>query len=157
MPRKETTNKKASKKESKKATKKSSRKKSKAPPIPYENLKPKCTITDLKRTERRGTMVECAERKKIYYYGLHKADPIVARVAPKLKEKKMSLIKVQAKMQGLKARANRLKREMDEAKTTKEKEEKKKEANDAIVEFNDLRRIYIVMKEEADNKIIKKK
>jgi hypothetical protein len=68
-----------------------------------------CSIQDLKKNERRGTMKECAKSKQIRYYGLKKVDQlIINKLKTKTKGKKRSLPELIGKLTGLKTKYTKL-------------------------------------------------
>jgi hypothetical protein len=102
--------------------------------IPEKDKKITCSARELKKTERRGSMLDCAKKKQIRYYGVKKADSITIGLMFKKKEKapKITLNEAVASMRGIKFRADKIKARIETAKLTHNKE--KLEKNQAELE-----------------------
>lgn len=77
-----------------------------------------CGTKELKKNQRRGTMMECAEKKQIKYYGIKKVDKIILDMinGKKTEKKTYTLSEAVGKASGLKARANKIVKEIAKAK-----------------------------------------
>jgi len=72
-----------------------------------------CSSGPLKKNQRRGTMKECAERNKIYYYGLVKADKKIVEEAKINKKKQLTVTKARIKVAGLRGRLRKINRQIE--------------------------------------------
>jgi hypothetical protein len=97
-----------------------------------------CGVKEPTKNERRGTMVECAEKKQIRYYGLKKVDK---KIVDKMTKKKsdMTLEEASGKAKGLKTRLKNIKAKLEIAK--KEKDIKKME--DLTKEFKKTKEQFL--------------
>lgn len=74
-----------------------------------------CSVKELKKNERRGTMEECAEKKQVRYWGVKKVDNIVlGKLTGKSKKKKYSLPEIQGKLAGLKTKHSKLLKKIED-------------------------------------------
>jgi hypothetical protein len=82
-----------------------------------------CSAKELKGKERRGTMLECAEKKQIKYYGLKKVDKILLeKILNKTKEKiTYSLPEAIGKITGLRTRIKNTEKSLEIAKKKNDK------------------------------------
>jgi len=99
-----------------------------------------CTARDLKKGERRGSMIECAQKKQIRYYGVKKADKVALDImyGKKLKEPKLTYFDARAKALGIKYRADKVKQFIENAKRKDDKDKLKKYQS----ELEELRKKY---------------
>jgi len=68
-----------------------------------------CGVGDLKKNQRRGTMLECARKKKINYFGVKKADKIIIdMMTGKSKNKIYTLPEARGRAMGLMTRAKKV-------------------------------------------------
>ena len=76
-----------------------------------------CGIGKIPKTQRKGTMKECAEKKQVRLYGLYKIDPQLVNPKAKLtpKDKKIGKNDIRALIFKFKGRFQRLKTELEEA------------------------------------------
>jgi hypothetical protein len=95
-----------------------------------------CSARDLKKGERRGSMMECAKKKQIRYYGVKKADKVALEVmyGKKVKKPKLSFPELVATARGLKYRAAKV-REFIESAKKKDDEKKLKKYQDELEEL----------------------
>ena len=91
-----------------------------------------CSVKDLKKNERRGTMKECADKKQVRYYGIKKVDKIMlSKLTEKNKKSNRSFPELFGKLAGLKTKYTKLikkiqyKKERGESTKTLEKEAEK--------------------------------
>ena len=76
-----------------------------------------CGIKEPKKNQRRGTMLECAEKKQIRYYGIKKVDKVILDMLNGTSKKKTyTLDEAVGKANGLKTRASRIIKEIESAK-----------------------------------------
>jgi hypothetical protein len=123
-----------------------------------------CGIGKIPKTQKKGTMKECAEKKQVRLYGLYKIDPqlVNPKAKPSSKEKKMGKNDIRALIFKFKGRFQRLKAELEAAKTDKDKkrikaemEETKKQHNHytmVIKKMGDKDKITVKMDSKKDTK-----
>ena len=97
-----------------------------------------CGIGKIPKNQRKGTMKECAEKKQVRLYGLYKIDPqlVNPKAKPSSKEKKMGKNDIRAMIFKFKGRFQRLKAELEAAKTDKDKKRIKNEMEETKKEHN---------------------
>jgi hypothetical protein len=125
-----------------------------------------CANSKLRKNEVRGSMAECAERGKIYYWGIHKADEKIYQDAKKKKKQAMTIQKARLKMIALKANIGAIERKIDDIKhRSKEKkkesdvseiEELKKKLSEKIKEYNESVKLVKKIEEEKEKQKQKK-
>lgn len=126
-----------------------------------------CANSKLRKNEVRGTMRECAERNKIYYWGIHKADEKIYQDAKKKKKQAMTIQKARLKMIALKANIGAIERKIDDIKhrskekkkesDTTEIEELKKQLSEKIKDYNESVKLVKKIEEETKEKQKQKK
>ena len=81
-------------------------------------LKPVCGIRDLKKGERRATMVECIKKRQVRYFGIKKIDKVLLDMAraKKKRPENMTTEELVGKSFGMKTRAANIKKEQEIAK-----------------------------------------
>lgn len=124
-----------------------------------------CGVKDItKKNQRRGTMMECAEKKQIKYYGIKKVDKVIIDMLNEKKGSKKSYTLEEAvgKANGLKTRAKRILKDIETAK--RKKDDKKletlqKELEKTKKEYAKLVPIAnkLIAKQEAEEKEKNKK
>ena len=69
-----------------------------------------CSIQELKKDERRGTMDECAAKKQIRYFGMKKVDKVIIDklTTKKIQMSKRNFAETMGKLNGLKTKAKKL-------------------------------------------------
>jgi hypothetical protein len=123
-----------------------------------------CGVKEPKGKERRGTMLECAEKKQIRYYGLKKVDKVlidklVNKTKEEKKEKKLSLSEAIGKMNGIKTRITKTEKLLESARKKKETDKIKmyeKEIEESKKEFRKTMEMAKKLQEEENNKNKKK-
>lgn len=102
-----------------------------------------CGVREPKKTERRGTMKECAKKKQLRYYGIKKVDrklieSVYAKQKPVKKNDENARMIYRAGVIGLKSRIIRLEKYIESFKkvgNTKKEEEYKKMLEDVKKEY----------------------
>lgn len=82
-----------------------------------------CSVKDItKKNQRRGSMMECAEKKQIKYYGIKKVDKVIIDMLNEKKgsKKTYTLEEAVGKANGLKTRAKRILKDIETAKRKKD-------------------------------------
>jgi len=99
-----------------------------------------CGARNLKEGERRGSMIECAQKKQIRYYGVKKADKVALDIMYKKKDKepKLTYADTRAKALGIKYRADKVKQFIENAIKKDDKDKIKKYQ----FELEELRKKY---------------
>jgi hypothetical protein len=114
------------------------------------NIEIVCGVKELKKNQRRGTMMECAAKKQVRYYGVKKVDKIILDKLTGVKGKKIyTFVEAVGRANGLKTRGKRILEKIERA-------ERKK--NDTKVkalkkEYEKVKKEYIIMVPIA-NKLI---
>ena len=110
-----------------------------------------CGVKEPTKNERRGTMVECAEKKQIRYYGLKKVDK---KIVDKMSQKKsnMTIEEASGKASGLKTRLVNIKKKLEIAK----KENDIKKIEELTKEFKKTKEQFLKIAPIA-NKLIEEK
>ncbi len=115
-----------------------------------------CGIGPIPKNQRKGTMKECAAKKQVRLYGLYKIDPQIVnpKAKPTSKEKKMGKNDIRALVFKYKGRFQRLKNELEIAKTDKDIKRIKNEIEDTKKQHNHY---TMVLKKMSDtDKIVVK-
>lgn len=72
-------------------------------------VKVSCSIKDLTKGQRRGTMMECADKKQIRYYGLKKIDKVILdKLTGKKSKRQYTFNEALGKVNGLKTKAKHI-------------------------------------------------
>lgn len=68
-----------------------------------------CGVRDPTKNQRRGSMMECARKKKINYYGMQKVDKVISDIlSGKSPDKLYTLAEARGRLFGLKGRATKV-------------------------------------------------
>ena len=98
-----------------------------------------CGAKKVPKGKRLGSMKECAEKGQISYWGLKKIDPKLIESIQKGVEKKESRDKLAIKMVGLIGRVNKLKKDIQGTKNSKEKTKLQKDLEKTEKELAEVR------------------
>ncbi len=85
-----------------------------------------CGINKIPKGKRLGTMQECLEAKKVNYYGIKRIDPVLLENYTKLKKTPgKNIDKLKVRIQEIRGKLTKLKKEMDKEKDKDKKKELK--------------------------------
>lgn len=116
-----------------------------------------CSLNEPKKNQRRGTMIECARKKKINYYGVKKVDKkIVDMLTGKSNEKLYTLSEARGKAMGMMTRANKLHDWIKQFKNQENKKDKVKKWTEELEEIKvSYRKMAQIVKKltEEDKKL----
>jgi len=112
-------------------------------------MKVYCGASDLPKNTHRGSMKECAEKKQIRYYGVKKIDDETLKKYINKTSKRVTVTKhsVMLKIVQMRGRIRKLTRNLNDAKTAKEKKDLKDKLKKTVEELNKNIKIY----KELDN------
>lgn len=100
--------------------------------------KPYCGIEKLRKGQKKGTLKECVKSKQIRQYGLKKVDK---NLVNKLKNKDVNIKNVKLEFFKLSGKMNKLKKELQNAKLTKNERNKKlKELEEVTKQFKNIQK-----------------
>lgn len=116
------------------------------------DTEPYCGIKKVPNGRKRGTMLECAETKRVGYWGIKKVDPRVIEHAKKKKgvDKIKQLEKIRVIQVSLRGKINRLTKEHNSEKSLEKKKLLRKEVEELHKELNKANERALELEKKRD-------
>jgi hypothetical protein len=110
---------------------------------------PYCGTGKIPKNSKRGSMIECAKKGQVRYYGLKKIDSRIIENVAKLRKKKVSKEQVREKVFILKARVKKMIKNIKAEKDQDTKDKMKVEAKKVVVQLNEANAVLKQLKKAS--------
>ncbi len=97
-----------------------------------------CSIGNVPKNKKRGSMKECIEKKQIRYYGIKKVDSKLVASVLKSKKNQNNIEKIKLKEITLSARLKKIKTEYDKENKRSKSQKNEKKINELKGKYNKL-------------------